>query len=87
MVENTKNYLFFILKFFTVKAIKQQGKEEVEHHEVSHNERGKENKEATFRTARLLRPHAVPQWLDPLSAEYAEYHHERVEEIVEVPPY
>lgn len=48
MVENTKNYLFFILKFFTVKAIKQQGKEEVEHHEVSHNERGKENKEATF---------------------------------------
>lgn len=81
-----KNYLFFILKFFTVKAIKQQGKEEVEHHKVSHDEGGKENEEATFCAALFLCAHAIPKRLDPFSAEDAKYHHEWMEKIVEIPP-
>lgn len=34
----------------------------------------------------LVRPHAVPQGFDPLAAQNAENHHERVEEVVEIPP-
>ena len=32
-----------------------------------------------------LRPHAIPEWLDPFSAQDAKYHHERMEKVVEVP--
>lgn len=78
--------LFLILKFLTIEAVEQQGKEEVEHHKVAHNECGQEYEEATLCPCLLLRAHTVPQRLDPLAAKYPEYHHERVEEVVEVPP-
>lgn len=29
--------------------------------------------------------HAIPEWFDPLTAQYAEYHHEWVEKVVEIP--
>ena len=32
-----------------------------------------------------LNTHAVPQWLYPLSTQYTKYHHERMEEISEIP--
>jgi len=33
----------------------------------------------------LLSSHAVPQWLNPLSTQYPKHHHERVEEVTEIP--
>ena len=34
----------------------------------------------------FLSPHAVPEWLHPFSTQNAKDHHERVEEISEIPP-
>lgn len=79
-------YLLPILKFLAVKAVEQQGKEEVEHHEVTHNESRKEDEEATLSPTGLFSSHAVPQRFDPLATQDPEYHHERVEEVVEIPP-
>jgi protoheme ferro-lyase len=34
----------------------------------------------------LFSSHAVPQRLDPLSTQYPKHHHERMEEVIEIPP-
>lgn len=81
------DYLFLVFKFLTVEAIEQQGKKEVEHHKVPHYERRQEDKEAAFSAAGLLCSHTIPKRLDPLSTQNPEYHHERVEEVVEIPPW
>lgn len=60
--------LFPILQLLAVEAVEQQGEEEVEYHEVAHDQRGQEDKEAGLRTGHLLGSHAVPQGLDPLPA-------------------
>lgn len=54
------SYLLLILKFLTVEAIEQQGKEEIEHHEIAHNKRGQEDEETALSAAGLLSPHTVP---------------------------
>lgn len=78
--------LFLLLfQLLRVEAVEQQGQEEVEHHEVSHNQGWQKNGETSLGSQILLGSHAVPEWFDPLAAEYTKNHHERVKEVVEVP--
>jgi protoheme ferro-lyase len=45
------------------------------------------NVQMSARTYRILfSSHAIPQWFNPLSAQYPKHHHERVEEVIEIPP-
>lgn len=38
-----------------------------------------------FSTNRFFSSHTVPQRLNPFTAQNSEYHHERMEEIIEIP--
>ena len=50
--------------------------------EVAHDHGGEEERDAVEAAAE----HAVPRRLDPLAAQHAEHDHERVQEVLEVPP-
>lgn len=78
-------YLFFVLELLRIKTVEQQGQEEVEDHEVAHDQSRQEDEEAGLCTRHFFGTHAVPQRFYPLSAEYSENHHEWMEEIIKVP--
>lgn len=79
-------YLFSVLEFFTIKAVEQQGKKEIEHHEITHYERGQKYEETAFSAGDPFRPHTIPKRLNPLPTKNSEDHHERMEKVVEIPP-
>lgn len=78
-------YLFLVFELLGVEAVEQQSQEEVKDHEVAHDEGRKEDEEASLRAINLFCSHTVPQGFNPLPAQDTEDHHERVEEIIEVP--
>lgn len=78
-------YLLLRLELLRVETVEQQGQEQVQHHKVAHDECRQEDGKARRRPILPLCPHAVPQWLNPLPAQDPEYHHEGVEEVVEIP--
>lgn len=78
-------YLLLRLELLRVETVEQQGQEQVQNHEVAHDERGQEDGKAGGRAILTLSSHTVPQRLDPLPAQDTKYHHERVEKVVKIP--